>query len=222
MHWLIILSLIVSSNLNSFQTTPRKPLKIMIIDTGVNYNIPAIKPFIKLYGQTDAFDLNNHGTHLAGIIASRACSGVEIIPCYGAWFYKNSNKCFKLAMEIKVDIINYSMEGPIFEAEEFKLIKKLNRLGIKLIAAAGNQGQDLEFHPVYPACYPLKNITIVGALKANGALFPASNYKDGIAWELGEKVLSYNRKGRLIEMSGTSQATAIYTSKLVEKWCKNE
>lgn len=220
MRFLLLFSLI-SFNLKAHWVAPRKHLKVMIIDTGVNRFIPQIHPYIQLYGQTDTWDLNNHGTHLAGIIATKACPGVEIIPCYGAWEFENSNKCFKLALKLDVDIINYSMEGPIFQNEEAKLLKKLERANIKLIACAGNEGLDLEKHPIYPASYPFRNITIVGALSIKGLEMPFSNYnKEGMVWELGEKVKSFGKYGQEMEMSGTSQATAIYTSKLVEKWCK--
>lgn len=194
----------------------------MIIDSGVNPTIPEIRPYLRFYDPVAIKDWNDHGSHITGIIAEAACPGVEIIPCKGAWDLKASNDCLQHALNLNVDIINFSMGGDYPEEEEFKLFKQLEAKGIIVNAAAGNDGRALFVKPYYPASYNLGNINIVGALNVKGERASFSNYTGFMVWEPGVNIYSFDRYGITIPLSGTSQATALHTARMVRKWCNGK
>jgi hypothetical protein len=191
----------------------------MVIDTGVASELPEINHYLRHYDPLQIKDMNDHGTHITAIIATHGCKGLEIIPCKGAWDLKASNNCLKLALDLKVDIINYSMGGPYPEAEEEFLFRKLERAKIIVNAAAGNNGQGLFVKPYYPASYELNNINVIGALNENGEKASFSNYSSDVIWEPGVNIYSLDRFGITIPLSGTSQATANHTARMVKEWC---
>ena len=191
----------------------------MIIDTDLNSSIPEIRRYLRFYDHTVTPEDNDHGSHIAGIIAQAACPGVEIIPCRGAWDVKASNKCLQYAMDLKVDIINYSMGGDYPEPEEAFLFKKLESKGIIVNTAAGNSGRALFVKPYFPASYNLGNINVIGALTENGERASFSNYQVNMIWELGVCIESFNKYGNKVKYNGTSQATAVHTARMVKEWC---
>ncbi len=194
----------------------------MIVDTYINSNIPQIHQYINPNSPIGVPDKQDHGSHIAGIIAAEACPGVEIIPCIGAFDYHNDINCLKLALYLKVDVVNFSMGGYSPVEEEFNAIKALDIAGIQVICAAGNDNFDIDpdIKPYYPASYDLSNITAVGALLSDGQKADFSNYGQRVVWENGVHIKSFDRFGRTMLMSGTSQATAVYTSKIVREFCK--
>lgn len=191
----------------------------MVIDTGTNSEIPEIKKYLKY--SAGIKDNNGHGTHITGIIAAKACPGVEIISCYG-WSYLNSIDCLERAIRMRIDVINYSMGGKYPDDAEIALIKRLDKNGTVIVAAAGNDNFDIDIVPFYPASYNFSNIIAVGALMSNGSRANFSNYKETMVWELGYKVKSFDKDGSMKELSGTSQAAAVHTSRIVEEWCSKQ
>lgn len=70
----------------------------------------------------------------------------------------------------------------------------------------------------YPAMYSAK-LVVVGNLNANGTRSDSSNYGTVVnAWEIGEDVLSFSPvvNSSFVSLSGTSQATAVRTGKIVK------
>jgi subtilisin family serine protease len=128
------------------------------------------------------------------------------------------------AIELKVNFINISGGGPEYSETEYQLIKRALDSGIKIVAAAGNDGHDIsiESNRYYPASYD-KRITVVGNLAENGSRAPSSNYGGPTnRWEVGTAVRaripctnpnSHNCSGKL---TGTSMACAVATGKLVK------
>ncbi len=199
-------------------------LRIMVIDTGVNPNLSQIKPYLRDYRVSEIVDEIGHGTHIAAIIANKACPGVEIIPCRGHDLDSSrlSNRCLEKAIYLGIDIINYSMGGETWNLEENQLIGRLSKLNVILVASAGNNGQDLTKTPFYPASYKFPNIIVVGSLDEQNKPLSHSNYQNNMVWELGYKVESLNQHGEYVRWTGTSQAAAIHTSKIVGQWCKTK
>ena len=151
-----------------------KPVKIAIIDTGVdfgntyinknlyNYNANTgsfIKANLTSFGvDTSSGRLSNkmptdthgHGTHIASIISSFS-KQFKIIPI--KYYSKDSTdeenldstvQAIYKAIEAKVDIINYSSGGEGYSEEEFKAIKLAEDRGILVVAAAGNYGSNID------------------------------------------------------------------------------
>lgn len=144
------------------------------------------------------------------------------------------------ANKMGANIINYSAGGMLPNIEEKNAIIESANKNIIVIAAAGNFGKDLDKKSFYPAKYNLSNIVKVSAIDENYHLLNSSGfsseYVDVAAF--GKNILSYlpkpndntflpthlnqmNFKNNMGIMSGTSQATALVTSKIIDLWNSN-
>lgn len=196
------------------------------------------------WNQNHPVDTNGHGTHISGLIDqyaknfiffkdgnlpkdidSKTANYCQIIIKYyeddasGEENLANTIKSLRWAIDQKVDIINYSGGGILRSTEEEKLVKEALDKGIKFVAAAGNEGVNIDFFHFYPAMYD-KRIIVVGALVKTQSQdrLPASNFGKSVNdWELGSNIISRMINGQYGHMSGTSQATAIKSGKLVRE-----
>lgn len=222
-----------------------KSVVVAVIDTGVDANHPDLKENIwekregnqRIYGwdfvsnRPNPSDVHGHGTHVSGIIGavanpSAGVSGVaqkvSILPIRyysesnsGAVNLANTVKALRYAVDQGAAIINYSGGGPEFSEEEYLAMKYAEAKGVLVVAAAGNERQniDREENYYYPAAYRLKNVISVASTDIHNALLPSSNWgktKVDIAAP-GEKIFSTMPRGRYGNMTGTSQATAFVT-----------
>jgi subtilisin family serine protease len=127
----------------------------------------------------------------------------------------------RYAISMKADIINYSGGGTVANPEELRLLREASRLGILVVAAAGNESTSSEKHPFYPANYNLPNIisvTAIDDIKGKVEMLPTSNYgihSVAVAAQ-GKDVMSTLPGGRYGQMTGTSQATAFVTGAAVK------
>lgn len=192
-----------------------KDIKVLEIDTGMGLN-----------------DTNGHGSHIAGIIMKDVCPEVNLISCIyydklntDKQNFQNELECFKSALIIKPDIINFSSGGPDFNKEEYEILKSLSDLNIKIVVAAGNDGRNFlnvydPVHSYFPAQYDIKNIIPVGNLDEYGNRNPSSNYGlSNMVWEVGTNILSNYLYGTYAKMSGTSQAAAARTNRILKGMC---
>lgn len=118
------------------------------------------------------------------------------------------------AMMLKLDVVNLSISGENEMSVESLILSQMITLGTVVVAAAGNDRKDLDKKcNYYPACADSRIVT-VGCLQTNlRAKCPFTNYGKYVkVWELGEDVLAGG-----VKMSGTSQATAIATAKIVRR-----
>lgn len=237
---LLILTLCFSPHL-----AEAKPIVIAVIDTGFAFNIKSLpqkhlckyghkdftndQKFAKYLNTKDKVpqDYIGHGTQIVGIIDRFANNGnycFVIIKFYSGTPVsseqsKYSENAFKYIANLNPDIVNYSAGGIEFDQLEYNYIEKyLNNGGI-FLAAAGNNGQDLGEKPntFYPAMYD-KRIIVVGNLENKANKNPSSNYGSPVTrWEIGTNVSSYG-----LTATGTSQATATATGKIVRQLLKGK
>lgn len=171
-------------------------------------------------------DVNRHGTHIAGIVGARAgsssgysgiCPGVKLMSlryfdqnASGIQNLQNTVRSIEYAVANGADIINYSGGGAEFSRAEMMALKKAERKGILVVAAAGNERSNADKNLYFPAAYKLNNIFSVTALNRQGRILPSSNWgveKVHIAAP-GNSILSTLPGGSYGVMTGTSQATA--------------
>lgn len=223
-----------------------KPTIIAVIDTGFGFD-PKIngKNPVRLckYGHknfaSEAYssdfntvdpvpiDNHGHGTNIAGLIDQYA-KEKNINYCLVILEYfdplnrnndnvRNTIAAINYATALKVDFINYSGGGT--ETNEFEVAAVKNFLdhGGKFVAAAGNEHADLAIAPYYPAMDD-ERVIVVGNMDGK-KIQKNSNFGTRINfWEQGTDVISLG-----IKFTGTSQATAIVTGKLVgetKNFCK--
>lgn len=171
-------------------------------------------------------DEHGHGTHVSGIILGITSKDdipmpeIKIMPLKYieptdqiANTLSSSVKAFEYAIQMGVDIINYSAGGAEFSEQEKAVVQKAKDKGILVVAAAGNESQNADKIPYYPASYRLSNIISVTATDDKARLIPLANYglHNVHLAAPGYKIRSSLPKNRYGDMTGTSQATAYVT-----------
>lgn len=209
--------LLLTSNLQAKQIT------VLEIDTGVDLSHPEIRGHVNIANWKDNpnyEDFHGHGTHVAGIILKDVCDEVELTSCK---YYDLTNKaanddtaCFREALKTHYDVINFSSGGQGFNQKEYDVLKLIKST---IVVAAGNDGRNLSTWNYYPASYRLPNIVVVGNLEGK-VINESSNYGlPGMVFEQGTRIYSYFPGGRYGIMTGTSQASALHTNKLLKALC---
>lgn len=204
-------------NLTIFQTRDRE---------GYQLRRPKLcKSGHKDFTGTGIQDHDGHGTNISGIIAKIAYKAnycIVEIKCIDKDRVKGNSliDSINYATKIHVDIMNMSLYGHGFNPKEYEAIENALNHGIKIVAAAGNDGkyESMACYPPYPALYD-KRIYSVKSLDWNGKLSSFSTYgPDFNSKEVGDNVLSLLPDNMIGRMSGTSQATAVKTAKLINSY----
>lgn len=130
----------------------------------------------------------SHGTHVAGIIAADPTTGevkgvapkAKLIA--SAFLDKNGDgstsgaiKALNYAADRGAKIINASWGGPGCSLSLQRTMEEISARGVLLVVAAGNEGNDLDQIPDYPAVLQLPTQITVGAIRSDGYLDSYSN-----------------------------------------------
>ncbi|MCL2539071.1 MAG: S8 family serine peptidase, partial [Oscillospiraceae bacterium] len=221
-------------------TRGSKEVVVGIIDTGIDGKHPDLKdnlwvnPNPNKNGFTNdihgydfsiksggiPYDMNGHGTHVAGIVGARGNNGIGISGVnwqvslawlgayYGGGYILNSAvvEALNYANNHGISITNNSYGGYVKSLFLEEAIKNYNGL---FIAAAGNDSTDNDIRPLYPASYGLPNIISVSSVDSYfDTPSPFTNYGSQSVHIAapGKDVLSTFPGGIYREESGTSMA----------------
>ena len=185
---------------------------VAVIDSGVDYNHPDL--FANIWSNQDEIanngidddnngyvddsrgwdfvnqdnqpmDFNNHGTHVAGIIAATidgvGITGVapnaEIMPVRvldenGFGKISEALAGIRYAVENGADVINLSLGGNDYVSEVLDTISWAVQQGVVVVVAAGNESQTF---PSYPARFANQFCIAVGSVDDNNRLSNFSN-----------------------------------------------
>lgn len=199
----------------------------------------------------DPNDIDDHGTHIAGIIAAKAnneigiagiasCADVKVMVLKinggkkATGSVADAIEAIKYATANGASVCNISWGISKYREAFERVISESNML---FVCAAGNSGTDNDKYPVYPASFKCENIISVTYVNSNGKLLRLSNYgKDSVDVAApGEEIYS-TIVGSYGIMSGTSMAAPhvtaiaamlystksnIYPSDVKELLCRN-
>lgn len=198
-----------------------KTIKIAVIDSGLDdmHNIKLCPNGLKDFTKTNLMsEFSSHGNNISHLIADGLSNEKYCLYHLKAMTELKPNgmysivDAFKFAIDAKVDIINYSAAGLVFSQSERDVIKAALDAGIIVVNAVGNNAKNLDKScDIYPACYNLGKLIVVGNTGGN-----STNYGRIVkVWINGN-----NKTAGGVTASGSSQSTALETRKLVEKLLK--
>jgi subtilisin family serine protease len=141
----------------------------------------------------DPFDDAGHGTHVSGTIGAVGDNGlgvvginwhVSILPVKflgadGSGFTSDALRAIDYATLMGAQVLNNSWGGGGNSAIMQDTIAAAETAGIVFVAAAGNEGQNIDEVPQFPAAYQLQNVIAVAATDADDNLAEFSNYGPG-------------------------------------------
>ncbi|NPA53180.1 MAG: S8 family serine peptidase [Aquificae bacterium] len=188
-------------------------------------------------------DDNGHGTHVAGIAAAVGNNGKGIAGV--SWHSKilplkfmDSNGQGRLSDAIEcmeyivnnvrkgenIKIANASWGGYQTSSALKDAIKKLKEQDILFVAAAGNDKNNNDERPYYPASFDLANIISVAATDKNDNLADFSNYgKNTVDVAApGAEIISTYPGNKYRYMSGTSMSTPHVSGLAALIWSQNK
>jgi Subtilase family len=205
--------LLFASTLNA------KTIKVAVLDTGYNKGPEQVKfceHGLRDYTGTGIYDGNKskHGSNVTGIISNLAQNADHCLIMFKVFNdstlnvdgYLNALR--EILNDPSISLLNISMAGPARLQQEEVLLKKLLDSGRQIVVAAGNEGRDLNKNcNVYPAC-------------ANDRLIVVGNSGSSTT-NLGRIIDVFEDGFRIygggVRLTGTSQAAAIFTGKILKR-----
>ncbi len=183
----------------------------------------------------DEFD---HGTPIAGIISAAHDNQigihglapkaktiiVKMFGRAGGGRTEHAIKAIDYAVSRGAKIINLSWGGyspsPLLE----EVLSRCHRLGVLVVAASGNESNNNDIKPFYPASYNLENIISVAAFDFRGELSSFSNFglKSVHVSAPGVSVLTTVGEARYGYKEGSSFATPHVAALLNLIWSENK
>ncbi len=176
--------------------TSASTVTVAVIDTGVNLAHPDLaSELVAGYDFVDSdsspYDLNGHGTHVAGTIAgignnSQGVAGMSwgakimplrVLDVSGSGSTSNIISAMNFATQNGAEVINMSLGGTQFSQLFYDAIADAKTADVLVVVAAGNDGTDNDggtHH--YPCDYDLDNILCVAATNQNDSLASFSNW----------------------------------------------
>lgn len=176
---------------------------------------------------------NDHGSHVAGIIAADPTTGdmsgvapeAQIIPASfldgaGSGTLGDGILAMQYAVSRGAKIINASWGGTGCSESLGNAFVELNNKGVLVVVAAGNSGADIDISPFYPAIYNLPTQITVSATDVNDIVPAWSNtgFRNSHLTAPGVDIVSTAVGGRYITMDGTSMAAPFVAGAAAVLW----
>lgn len=216
-------------------TTGSNNVVVAVIDDGIDLHHRDLKnqiiaPYDVVLNSTSRITMGEHGTHVSGIIASMMNNGVggagiapnvKIMPINvfdgENALYSDVITGIQYAIDHGADIINLSIGGTEPSDILNNAIQRAYKAGILIIAAAGNEGENMYD---YPAAYD--HVLAVSATDSSDRIADFSNYGADIDLAApGTDIYSTLPHNKYEFMSGTSMATPVVAGVAALVWSAN-
>ena len=214
---------------------------VAVIDSGIDFTHPDLtknqwtNPLPSAEGDLHGWDFvaNNgeikdeqgHGTAVAGIIAAEGNNGLgitgvmwraglmslRVLDNTGTGDVGDAVEAIDYAVAHGAQVINLSW-GTTGESIALKeAIDRAIRRNVVVVCSAGNNGQDLDATPYYPASFGLKDLIAVGATDNRDQLASWSNWgaRQVTVGAPGTNILTTQRGGGYWRVAGTSAAAPV-------------
>ncbi len=197
-------------------------LIVAVVDTGVCNDHDFLKGrviptgFNSINPEKSCYDDRGHGTHVAGIIVANTIENVKIKPykVLGADGKGTALQVYlgiQAAVEDDVDVINLSLSVKGENALLHEAVTNAHSEGIITVAAAGNDGINIDDIYCSPACFD--EVITVMACDDSHKIPSFSNYGTKCDFAApGEEIISTYINNAYRKMSGTSMATPFITA----------
>jgi subtilisin family serine protease len=155
---------------------------------GINSNVA-----LNVLGNGSPIDSAGHGTAVGSLIAAAGNNGLgmsgvawsanlmalRFIDASGYGLISDEIECIDYAIAKKANIINASFGGAAFSQSLFDALKRARDAGIIVVCSAGNDTENNDLNPHYPAGYLLDNLISVAATTRTDDLASFSDYGAG-------------------------------------------
>ncbi len=215
--------------------TEAEPLRVGLVDSGVNYLLPEINRRLARDGRGElvgydfwdmdrqpfdahpvdsGFFVQRHGTRTAALLL-REAPGIELVPYrYPRPDMSRMQALVEHAAANRVEIVGMPLGSNRIEDWNAFADAAREHPHILFIASAGNNGRDIDTRPVYPAALDLENLLVVTS--ADDFVRPALRTNWGrisVDYLLpAERVRTLDYDGRETPVSGSSYAVARLTA----------
>jgi len=160
------------------------------IDDDNNGYIDDIHGINAITGSGDPMDDHDHGSHCSGTIAAQwngggghagVANGVKIMALKflngdGSGVSSDALECLEYAIAMGATMTSNSWGGGGYSKAMEDAIRKAGEHDMLFVVAAGNESNDNDSSPSYPASYELDNILAVAAVDNKGGIASFSNY----------------------------------------------
>ena len=212
------------------ENTEFNEIKIAVLDSGIvrtkitNDRIDGGHTFIEGLNEDGTSiagkENTDHGTKVAGTIIKNTLDNVrlysyQVRDSNGSSNYLYAISSVYLAIADGCKIINMSLgyyTAKLQTINSWKdAIKSATESGCICVAAASNDGKDINITEPYPAM--IESAITVGATQQNNRLASFSNFGSGVdIYVAGDFLNSYNNNGSSVTYSGTSAAAPVISS----------
>ncbi len=187
-----------------------------------------------VHNDNDPYDDNGHGTHVAGTMGALGNNGLGVaginwkiqlaalktLDVSGGGSTVDAASALDYAVRQGIRISNNSWGGGAYSSVLASAIGNARAAGHVFVAAAGNDGRNLDASPYYPASYGLDNVVAVASSDRYDGLSGFSNYgpRSVDLAAPGSSILSTLQGGGYGLKSGTSMAAPHVAGAIALVW----
>lgn len=161
-------------------------------------------------------DFNGHGTNVSSVIAAAFDNGkgiagvvpqcrimpIRVLDASGMGKQDDIAKGIMYAINNGARVINFSIGGDVDNAAMRAAFQAARDKGVPIVVAAGNDGQDIEMTPSYPASYTFDNLLVVAAHDHAGLFCGFSNF--------GKTSVDIAAPGELVLVAGLPNPLSVW------------